>query len=114
QLSAEDHRRHAGDAHFAGDLVFALHHGDVGIAFQQFSDLESIHPAKVGDVGKDADIADILAILEIGDEDPLHHTVLHAGGFRPADQAVGVHGVGAPGDGLEIKGDAFLFALGDN
>ena len=77
-------------------LIFPFDQLDILIALQHIGDLGTVHAANVRNVGQDADIADILAILEIGDEQPLHHFVLDAGRFRPADQAMGIQGIGRP------------------
>ena len=57
QPAAEDHRRHTGDAHLAGNLVLALHQSAVGVAFQQFGHFQPVHAAKVGNVGQHPDVA---------------------------------------------------------
>ena len=111
-LAAEDEGGHAGHAHFAGQRVFAHDQRRVLIAFQQAGDFHPVHAAEIGNVGQDAGVADILAILETGDEQAFHHIVLDARRFGPMHQAVGIERVGPPADGGEIERNAFLFALG--
>ena len=69
-------------------LVLALDQRDVGVAFQEVGGLGPVHAAEICDVGQHADIANILAILKISDEQALHDLVLNPLRFGPADQAV--------------------------
>ena len=82
----------------------------VAVACQQFAGQIGIHARFFRDHGQHAGIADIQPLFEIGAEQLFHDFVLETGGTGPADQAMGIDGVGPHLDLFEIEGDAFAAA----